>query len=154
MLHLDIEPEPDGLLENTQEVIQWYKNWLIPLGTTYLKQELNLTSEQAEACLKTHIRLCYDVCHFAIVYEKPKEVFLQLKTEGIRIGKIQISAALKADLPQESEQREGLRKALAQFVESTYLHQVVEKDSSGNLTHYPDLPQALENLNKSKAYQY
>ncbi len=154
MLHLDIEPEPDGLLENTQEVIQWYKNWLIPLGTTYLKQELDLTSEQAEACLKTHIRLCYDVCHFAIVYEKPKEVFLQLKTEGIRIGKIQISAALKADLPQESEQREGLRKALAPFVESTYLHQVVEKDSTGNLTHYPDLPQALENLNNSKANQW
>lgn len=154
MLHLDIEPEPDGLLENTLEVIQWYKNWLLPLGTAYLQQELNLTSTQAEACLKNHIRICYDVCHFAIVYEKPEEVFSLLKAEGIRIGKIQISAALKAELPQDPEQREGLRKALTPFVESTYLHQVVEKDSRGNLTHFPDLPQALENLNYSKSGQW
>ena len=93
ILHLDIEPEPDGLLENTKEVIDWYKEWLIPQGTSYLRQQLNLSYKEAETCLKNHIRLCYDVCHFAIVYEKPEEVFYQLTTEGIKVGKIQISAA-------------------------------------------------------------
>ncbi len=154
VLHLDIEPEPDGILENTNEVIQWYKEWLIPVGSEYLKKQLNLSAEQAEACLKNHIRLCYDVCHFAIVYEKPAEVFSQLEAEGIKIGKIQISAALKADLDKDSEKRNWLKKALAPFVESTYLHQVVEKDVSGKLTHYPDLPKALENLNKPEASQW
>src|SRR5690606_3340392 len=31
VLHLDIEPEPDGLLENTKDVVDFYRNWLIPL---------------------------------------------------------------------------------------------------------------------------
>lgn len=35
VLHLDIESEPDGLLGNTQEVIQWYNDWLISLGVPY-----------------------------------------------------------------------------------------------------------------------
>ena len=56
-------------------------------------------------------------------------------------------------MDKNSEQRKWLNEALAPFVESTYLHQVVEKDASGNLTHYPDLPQALENLNKPEARQ-
>lgn len=154
ILHLDIEPEPDGLLENTFEVIDWFKEWLIPQGTTYLKRQLNFSNEEAEACLKNHIRICYDVCHFAIVYEKPEEVFQMLAMEGIQVGKIQISAALKVCLPETLKQREWVRDALAPFVESTYLHQVVERDSQGLLTHYPDLPQALENINNPAAKEW
>lgn len=154
LLHLDIEPEPDGLLENTREVIHWYKEWLVPLGVTHLRQAFNLTAEQAEIAIKKHIRICYDVCHFAIVYEKPEKVFSMLEAEGIKIGKIQISAALKAALPKDPGQRDWVKNALGPFVESTYLHQVVEEDDQGKLTHYPDLPRALENLNKSSARQW
>ena len=136
MLHLYIVPEPDGILENTEDVIHWYSNWLLPMGVAYLKQQLNLPADQAEVCLKRHIRVCYDVCHFAVVYEKPADIFSRLRAEGIRVGKIQISAALKADLHQDVEQRNSLLKAISPFIESTYLHQVVEQDSSGNLTHF------------------
>ena len=144
ILHLDIEPEPDGILENSNEVVHWYKDWLIPIGTAFLRQTLNIKDEKAEIILKQHIRICYDVCHFAVVYEKPAEVFEFLEKEGIKIGKIQISAALKATLPEEEEGRERLKRALTRFVESTYLHQVVEKKSSGEMNHYPDLPEALQ----------
>ena len=154
VLHLDIEPEPDGLLENTQEVIQWYNNWLIPQGVTYLKQQFDFSDDQAESCLKKHIRLCYDVCHFALAYEEPQEVFSQLKEEGIGIGKVQISAALSAKLSERMEDREGVRMALNQFVESTYLHQVVQRNSQGKLTGYPDLPQALKNMNDPAAKEW
>ncbi|MDT0684967.1 metabolite traffic protein EboE [Autumnicola psychrophila] len=154
VLHLDIEPEPDGLLENTHEVIDWYKDWLIPQGIQYLKEQLNFTDEEAEKCLKRHIRLCYDVCHFAIVYEKPREVFSLLANEGIKIGKIQISAALKASLSKNVAQRGSVKDALAPFVESTYLHQVVERSSKNKFTHYPDLPQALENMNNPDAREW
>lgn len=154
ILHLDIEPEPDGLLENTSEVINWYKEWLIPKGTAYLKQRIDFSDDEAETCLKRYIRVCYDVCHFAVGYEKPEEVFSLLKSEGIQIGKIQISAALKADLPENIEQRNTVRDALAPFGESTYLHQVVERDSRGNLTHYPDLPQALESFDNPAAKEW
>ncbi|KEO71873.1 metabolite traffic protein EboE [Anditalea andensis] len=154
VLHLDIEPEPDGLLENTDEVIIWFNDWLMPLGTAYLKQQLDLSSQTAEACLKKHIRLCYDVCHFAIGYEKPEEVFRLLKTNGIQIGKIQISAALKVMLPGKLEERQWVDDALKPFVESTYLHQVVERDAEGQITHYPDLPQALHQLQTTKADEW
>jgi len=153
-LHLDIEPEPDGLLENTSEVISWFNDYLIPDGTLYLKEQLNLTYEEAEACLKNHIRICYDVCHFAIGYEKPEEVFTLLKDQGINVGKIQISAALKVLLPEHKDLRKWVDDALSPFVESTYLHQVVERDKEGRLTHFPDLPQALNNLHKTDAKEW
>ena len=154
LMHLDIEPEPDGLLENTSEVIEWYNEWLLPQGTAYLKEHLDLSEAEAETCLKKHIRICYDVSHFAIVYEKPDEVFAMLKEEGIRIGKIQISAALKTRFTENVNDRKLVRDALSPFVESTYLHQVVEKNSEGELTHYPDLPQALEKIDNPAAKEW
>ncbi len=145
-LHLDIEPEPDGMLDHTQEVIDYYRQWLIPQGTGYLKEQLGLSAEASEACLKDHIQLCYDVCHFAVVYEKPPTVFSRLKAEGIRIGRVQISAALKADLPADVSQRTRVAKLFQPFVESTYLHQVVQRNKNGTYVHYNDLPAALAQI--------
>ncbi|MEM9829828.1 MAG: metabolite traffic protein EboE [Bacteroidota bacterium] len=146
LLHLDIEPEPDGMLENTQEVIDYFNDWLLPQGVPILQQQLGLSAKEAEACIKTHIQLCYDVCHFAVVYEKPQDTFHRWQQEGIRIGKIQISAALKADLPSDKANRQSVIQAFESLVESTYLHQVVARQADGELLHYPDLPQALEHI--------
>lgn len=152
-LHLDIEPEPDGLLENTREMIDFFDQWLIPVGTKFLQKELNITASEAEECIRTHIQLCYDVCHFAVEYEDPEEVFARLQSAGIRIGKIQISAALKAELPPVKE-RAQIAEAFRPFVESTYLHQVMEKDRQGHLHHYNDLPAALANIDKPEATEW
>ena len=152
-LHLDIEPEPDGLLENTQEMIDFFDQWLLPVGTKFLQEELNITVSEAEECIRTHIQLCYDVCHFAVEYEEPAEVFARMESAGIRIGKIQISAALKVELPSVNE-RARIAEAFRPFVESTYLHQVMEKDRQGHLHHYNDLPAALENINKPEATEW
>lgn len=154
LLHLDIEPEPDGMLDHTQEVVDYYKQWLIPQGIRYLKQQLNLSDEEAETCLKDHIQICYDVCHFAVVYEKPQEVFSRLKAEGIKIGRVQISAALKSDLPTDVEQRERVAKLFNPFVESTYLHQVVQRNADGSYIHYNDLPAALEQIKSPEAREW
>ena len=32
LLHLDLEPEPDGSIENTAEVIDFFQTWLLPRG--------------------------------------------------------------------------------------------------------------------------
>jgi len=143
LFHLDIEPEPDGLLENTDEVIDFYKNYLIPIGTRWLKQYKQIEASAAEALLYRHIQLCYDICHFAVGYETPSETFARLDEAGIAIGKIQISAALRAALPQGESQRKPIKEAFEKFNESTYLHQVVAKDTDGKLVQYPDLPEAL-----------
>ena len=145
-LHLDIEPEPDGILENSDEMIWLYTDWLIPKGIKFLAEKLGISSEEAELAIKNHIQVCYDVCHFAIVYEKPAETFAKFKAHGIQVGKIQISAALKLIIPKEATKRATLRRSLQPFAESTYLHQVVGRDSNGVLNMYPDLPVALEKL--------
>lgn len=142
-LHLDIEPEPDGFLESGEEFIAWFENDLLANGTVMLAADLNLTPAEAETVIKQHIRLCYDVCHFAIGYEPHGEIIDQLLEKGIKVGKIQISAALKAALPSAPEERAPVSLALSKFTESTYLHQVIAKTKSGQLIRYPDLPEAL-----------
>lgn len=145
-LHLDIEPEPDGLLENSEELIRYFKEWLIPRGRTLLARQLGTTEKEAEKLIKAHLQVCYDVCHFAIGYEKPKEAFKKLKQAGIGIGKIQLSAALKLLIPESPFERFSIGKRLGEFADTTYLHQVVGRTKEEGLNSYPDLPQALAQL--------
>ena len=154
LLHLDIEPEPDGILENSDEMIWLFTDWLLPKGKPWLAHKLGISEESAEELIETHIQVCYDVCHFAIVYEEPAETFAKFEAAGIRIGKIQISAALKALIPTTANGRFSLGKKLQSFVESTYLHQVVAKDVTGKFKSYADLPQALETLGETTEQEW
>lgn len=130
VIHLDIEPEPDGFLESGPEFIDWYENVLLSAGND-------------ENLVKNHIRLCYDVCHFAIGYEPHTTIISELKDKGIKIGKIQISAALKAKLPESIADRTAVLGQLSRFDEPTYLHQVIARKNDGSLIRYPDLADAL-----------
>jgi hypothetical protein len=145
-LHLDIEPEPDGILENSAEMITFFTGWLLPKGKKYLAEQLGYSPQEAQKAILNHIQVCYDVCHFAIVYEKPAATFAKFAAHGIKIGKIQISAALKVLMPPELAKRVTLNRNLKPFAESTYLHQVIGRRENGALTKYSDLPQALEKL--------
>ncbi|OYD93238.1 xylose isomerase [Nostoc sp. 'Peltigera membranacea cyanobiont' 210A] len=154
ILHIDLEPEPDGLIENTSEVIDFYQNWLLPIGGNYLSQKLNIEQNLAEMKLLEHVRVCYDTCHFSVEYEEPESVFTRLQSAGIKIGKIQISAAIKVKIPAEVEKRSLIVERLRPFAESTYLHQVIERRSDGTLHHYPDLITALPHLEQSLAEEW
>ncbi|MEH1892007.1 MAG: metabolite traffic protein EboE [Nostoc sp.] len=154
ILHIDLEPEPDGLIENTSEVINFYHNWLLPIGGNYLSEKLNIEQSLAEAKLLEHVRVCYDTCHFSVEYEQPQSVFARLQSAGIKIGKIQISAAIQVKIPAEVEKRSLIVERLRPFAESTYLHQVIERRSDGTLYHYPDLITALPHLEKSLAEEW
>jgi hypothetical protein len=99
--------------------------------------------------IKRHICLCYDVCHFAIGYEPHAEVIKQLTAEGIRVGKIQISAALKAVMSDEVSDRLKVKEAFGTFNESTYLHQVIASKKEGGFVRYRDLPEALADAENS-----
>lgn len=145
-LHLDIEPEPDGMLENCQETLDFYSKWLLPIGIPTFMERFDLTEKDAAYALKDHIRICYDVCHFAVVYEDHGQVFEAFEREGIKIGKIQISAALKIPIPSTPKEKMVVKKILFPFVESTYLHQVVGRNSANELSSYRDLPDALVSL--------
>lgn len=140
-LHLDIEPEPDGILETGREFIDWYEQYLLPQGTELLGRELQLPAAECHAIIKEHITLCYDVCHFAIGYEPHADVVKELAQKDIKVGKIQISAALKA--PFDTVNKQAVLTEFKKFNEPTYLHQVIARLADGTLARYPDLPEAL-----------
>jgi hypothetical protein len=154
LLHLDLEPEPDGLIENATEVVDYFQTYLLPFGGACLAQQLRISLEVAEAHLLQHIRICYDTCHFAVAYENPVAVFQRFRATGIQIGKVQISAALQVKLPLSVEERRQVMERLYSFAESTYLHQVIEREENGRLCHYSDLETALPNLLDTKACEW
>lgn len=154
LLHLDLEPEPDGMLENTAEVISYFQDWLLSIGGGWLQQKLGITSELAESWLRNHIRLCYDTCHFAVEYEEPENILQLLGDAGIKIGKIQLSSAIKIDLTPETAHRQLILAKLLPFAESTYLHQVIARNGDRSLQHYPDLSQALPHLATTEASEW
>ncbi|MFA6944912.1 MAG: metabolite traffic protein EboE [Pedobacter sp.] len=154
MMHLDVEPEPDGVLESGAEFIHWFENVLIPLAKSILPGRLQITENEAEVLVKEHICLCYDVCHFAIGYESHLEVLELLDKSGIRVGKIQISAALKAEMPADVKLRAGIAEAFSIYNESTYLHQVVARKEDGDLLRYSDLPGALKDYSNPSVKEW
>lgn len=154
LLHLDLEPEPDGLIENAAEVIDYFQTYLVPIGGDYLAKHLGISLEEAEALLRDHVRICYDTCHFAVEYEDPISVFQRFKAAGIQVGKIQLSAALQVDIPTDAKQRRQIKERLLPFAESTYLHQVIARESDGRLRNYPDLETALPSLEHTKACEW
>lgn len=149
VLHLDIEPEPDGLVENGPEFMDWYATYLLPRGIAFLADQLDLKEDDAENAIREHVRLCYDICHFAVGYEDHAQVIRQLQEHRIQIGKIQISAAVKAPMAIVPAERSAVIDAFKKFDESTYLHQVVAMQQGNVLKRYRDLPQALHDASNA-----
>ncbi len=135
---LALEPEPYCYLETIEETVAFFKTRLFDRkGVARLAGLTGLGAADAEAAMRRHIGVCYDVCHAAVEFEDPKASIGQLRANGILIAKLQLSSALKvAALDQDSARH------LAAFAEPVYLHQVVQK-ANGKLRRYLDLPQAL-----------
>jgi sugar phosphate isomerase/epimerase len=127
-IHLDLEPEPDGLLERSTELVRFFDEWLPPGA-------------------REHVGVCFDTCHMAVAYEDPAEVMDRYERAGIKIGKIQVSSGLEVPLPAPGG-------ALDAFNDPVYLHQVTQLDRDGALRQYPDLPEALPHVHDPRAEQW
>jgi hypothetical protein len=141
LIHIDIEPEPDGLLGNGKEFLQWYVQYMFPLGIPYIQERYGVNEDEAASIIREHIQICYDVCHFAVGYEDHAHMIEQLRSLGIKTGKIQLSAALKGKF---DNNRQKVIDAFRTFNEPVYLHQVVARKNDGTLLYYPDLNVALD----------
>jgi sugar phosphate isomerase/epimerase len=146
LIHLDIEPEPDGLIENSEETVRFFEEWLLPIGAPLLASALDLPVEAARRELLQHLQVCWDTCHLSVEYETPTRILDRFTRAGILIGKVQISSALKIQIPPDVKERAELAHRLAPFVDSPYLHQVIERAELGSLRRYPDLIDALPSL--------
>jgi hypothetical protein len=141
-IHVDIEPEPDGLIENSAETIAFFSEQLMERGAPLLAAWLGVSKDQAGEYLRDHIRVCYDTCHFAVEYEEPAETFAAFAAAGVRLGRVQISSALAVPLVQGAPSAEALAR-LREMADAIYLHQVVERRRDGSLRRYRDLPEAF-----------
>jgi len=143
LVHLDIEPEPDCLIETSDELIEFYERRLLPDGAPRLAALLACGIPEAADHLREHVRLCLDCCHFAVEYEDPEAALARVQNAGIQVGRVQLSSALKVTFPEAGQESDALSGRLRRFADSTYLHQVIERRGA-DLRHVPDLGEALD----------
>lgn len=146
-LCVGLEPEPGCLLETIEDVVSFFEDKLIPRARALLAADRPEWKDH-EAVLRRRIGICLDVCHCAIAYEDPAQVLRQLQANNIRIAKIQLSAALAADLRNERNRKTVLRSVMA-FAEPVYFHQTSARHS-GRIRRWIDLPEAMDHLEAEK----
>jgi sugar phosphate isomerase/epimerase len=143
LVHLDIEPEPDCLIERSDELVDFVERRLLPEGGPILAASLGCSVEEACAHLREHVCICFDCCHFAVEFEDPRAALERLRTAGIKVGRVQLSSALTVTFPEDDAATASVTERLQRFADSTYLHQVIERRNGQELRHFADLDEAL-----------
>ncbi len=123
LIHIGLEPEPDCFLERTPEAVAFF--------------ERHLFRGPHAALVRHHIGICLDTCHAALQFETLADSLERLCDSGIRVSKIQLSAAPRVN------GSEATPEHLACFCDPVYLHQVKIREASGTILSCPDLPDAL-----------
>jgi hypothetical protein len=138
---LAVEPEPSCFLETTAEAISFFQGHLFGNAAVSRLAELTgLVPGEAESALRKHLGLCLDLCHAAVEFEEPAEVFATLRAAGLNVAKMQISAGLRL-----TTVGHNTRALLKPFDDGVYLHQVIERQK-GETTRYSDLAEAFAAL--------
>lgn len=123
-VRLCLEPEPGTTLETTDDALDLFSTYLLPLG----------------AHARDHLGLCYDCCHQAVLFEDARESVGRLVAAGVPIGKVQVSSALHLDTPSDPR----ARAALQAFAEPRYFHQTVARLRDGRRLSVLDLPELAQ----------
>jgi hypothetical protein len=138
---LAVEPEPSCFLETTAEAIVFFQEYLFSHAAADRLVELaDLAPGEGESALRKHLGLCLDLCHAAVEFEEPAEVYAALRAAGLNVAKLQISAGLRL-----ATVGHNTRALLKPFDDGVYLHQVIEK-CNGDITRYSDLGLAFASL--------
>ena len=99
------------LLETSEEVVEFYTSLVLTEGAD-LASGLTVSSDDARQHLLEHIRICFDTCHVALEYEDPRTVMDRFEQVGIKVGKVQISLALKVAFSADPQVRTALAQSL------------------------------------------
>lgn len=131
-----IEPEPGCLFERSSDAVAFF--------TDYLFDPSKNTPDDISAA-RTHLQICHDVCHAAVMFESQAEVLRAYRDAGIGIGKVQISSAISVPFfKTDTKSHSAALARLADFAEDRYLHQTVcYNHTTGASTFFEDLPPAL-----------
>jgi sugar phosphate isomerase/epimerase len=135
---LAIEPEPACFVETADEAIDYFTNHLYTGEAAKELAELaGLPISEANATLRKHIGLVYDVGHQAVEFEDPQPALQKLVEAGIPVFKLQLAAALRVPhVSQDDVDR------LKQFAGTIYLTQTVER-RNGEIKRYLNMEDAF-----------
>ena len=129
LIRLAIEPEPFCALETTAEAIDFFRR-------LWVEAERRGVTE----IVRTHLGLCFDVCHQAVEFEDVGQSVRELAAAGVRINKVHITCALQLDSPLQN--RDGC-EALKRYAEPRYLHQTLARGPDGRLARAVDFTEQL-----------
>lgn len=145
IVHVDIEPEPDGEIETVAEFSAWFERELAPAASR--------AGVGADA-LRTHIRLCLDACHLAVMHEEPGDALDAAARVGVRVGRVQVSNAIRMRIPRDPQRRREITATLEPYAESVYLHQTVGSAGGRAIERWADLPDALGDIAGARADEW
>jgi sugar phosphate isomerase/epimerase len=131
-----LEPEPDCFLETTDEAIA-FLTVALPEGVRAVAHEIGLDGDEAAAMASRGIGVCLDTAHAAVEFEDPCEALASLSAANLRVGKVQLSSALRLPTTDDALER------LEEFVDPVYLHQVKLRRADGTIESHADLPEAI-----------
>ncbi len=135
---LCLEPEPACFLETTEEAVDYFTNHLYASeAVRMLVTATGLNKSQAEAALRKHLGMVYDICHQAVEYEDIGASLRKLADNGIPVFKLQEAAALR--VPNVTKETVD---AMRPFADTVYLTQTIEK-IDGKLNRYLNLEDAF-----------
>jgi sugar phosphate isomerase/epimerase len=141
-IHLGLEPEPGCYLESSRDVVAFFKKFVLPMGRKLLSSRLRCELSGAEETIRRHLGVCLDTCHAAVLFEGPAEAIRRYQGEGIRISKIQVTAAPEVRVSGAADGAR-VRSVLEPFCDEVYLHPVAVRSSRGRVRRWMDLPEAL-----------
>lgn len=127
VVRVAVEPEPGCVLDTVEDVVAW----LSARSGADLPVERRIDPE--------HVGVCLDTCHLAVSFADPAGAVRRIADAGLRVVKVQASAALHVADPSGA----AARDAVGGFVEKRYIHQVRELAADGTVLAADDLPDAL-----------
>ncbi len=128
VVRVAVEPEPGCVLDTVDDVVAW----LAPRTAADRPGEQRIDPQ--------HVGVCLDTCHLAVSFADPAGAVRRITDAGLRVVKVQASAALHVAEPSDP----AARTAVGRFAEQRYLHQTRELAADGTVLAADDLPPALE----------
>jgi sugar phosphate isomerase/epimerase len=123
---LAIEPEPGCVLDTATDLVAFFERYLF-------------RGPDAEIA-RRYLTVCHDICHSAVMFEPQPVAIDSYVSHGIRLGKVQVSAAVAVDWPAQPTSELAanelaanelaaaqMLQQLKQFNEPRYLHQTTRQ---------------------------
>jgi len=142
-VQLALEPEPYCFLETTDEVIDYFTRHLYSCASVEKLAKLaHVPIAEANAALRRHLGIVYDICHQAVEYEDIPQSLQKLVDAGVPIFKFQEAAALH--IPEVTK---PVVETLKRYAKTIYLTQTIQK-MDGKLTKFLNVDDAIAAFEK------